>query len=115
MKKTIENMLNFAPEIDNPIVTMMKGDTSANATRRYLDCQVVLKGGYMMAGILTQDDRWYENGGLRMCSIAKDPQNKVLVADQRFLAEDVQAIVVGRPLPEQMVQGVRKPLIVPGS
>lgn len=115
MKKTIDHLLQTAPAIDNPLVTMMKGDVPPNATRGYLDCQVVLKGGHMMAGILTTDDGWYETGALRMCSLAKDPNGKVLVADQRFIAEDVEVITVGRPLPEQMVQGVRKPLIVPGS
>lgn len=115
MKKTIEHLLNTAPALDNPIVTMMKADANVNALRSYLDCQLVLRGGYMMAGILTQDDGWFDCGALRMCSVAKDPTGKILVADHRFAADEVQAIIVARALPEQMVQVVRKPLIVPGA
>lgn len=115
MKKTIESLLNAAPALDNPIVAMMKSDAPENALRGYLDCQLVLRGGYTMAGILTQDEGWFDCGALRMCSVAKDASGKILVADHRFVADEVQAIVVARPLPEQMVQGVRKPLIVPGA
>ena len=103
MKKTIQHLLSHAPQIDNVIVKMMRDDMPANALRRYLECQVVLKSGYAMAGILTTDD---DQGTLRMCSIAKDQQGKVLIADQRFTADDVQVVIVGRELPEQLVKPV---------
>lgn len=115
MKKTIEALLNSAPDLDNPIVQAMRADAPANATRRFLDCQVVLKGGYSMAGVLTTDDDFYNSGAMRLCAIAQTPDKKVLIADHRFTCDEIATVVVAKPMPDQHVQGVRRPLIIPGS
>lgn len=102
MNKLLLALLANAPEIDNPVVKALRSEVDASSTRRYLDCQVVLKSGYQMAGVLTTHDDVYVLG-----AIAQTPDKRVLVAYHYFTANDVETVVVGRDLPEQLVKPVR--------
>lgn len=105
MKTTIDRLLREAKPIDNPIVKMLREEVPANATRGYLDCQLILKGGYAMAGILTYAK---DTAGdvLQLVSVAKTPDGKIVLADHYFAHDEVQAVVFGRELPEQLVKPV---------
>lgn len=104
MKTTIDQLIRDAKPIDNPIVKMLREEVPANAQRGYLDCQLVLKGGYAMAGILTH---WkHSDDVLQLVSVAKTPDGKIVLADHYFAHDEVQAIVFGRELPEQLVKPV---------
>lgn len=100
----IERLFDQAPEASNALVDMMKAEGNANATRKYIDCQLTLKSGYAMAGILTTGDGFYDFGELRMCSVAKTADGKVVIADQRFSCEEIEIASVERALPEQLVK-----------
>ena len=103
MNKLLATLLAYAPEIDNPVVKSLRADAPTNATRRYLDCQVVLKSGYQMAGVLTtHDEDMFVLG-----AIAQTPDKRVLVAYHYFTANDVETVVVGKDLPDQLVKPVR--------
>lgn len=107
MNATIKKLLDTAPEIDNPVVKSMRADENdfkGGPPRRYLDCQVVLKSGYQMAGVITTGD---EDGFFVMGSIAQTPDKRVLIAMHHFAATEVEAIVVGKELPDQLVKPVR--------
>lgn len=107
MKNLIRNLIDTAPEIDNPIVKQLKADVPDNATRRYLECQVVLKGGYSMAGILTYANETSTSyAHLHLAAIAQTPDKKVLLADHYFTYDDVATIVVARPLDEPLVRPI---------
>jgi len=102
MNKLLATLLANAPEIDNPVVKSLRADAPADDARRYLDCQVVLKSGYQMAGVLTTHGNMFVLG-----AIAQTPDKCVLVAYHYFLADDVETVVVGKDLPDQLVKPVR--------
>ena len=102
MNKLLATLLANAPEIDNPVVKSLRADAPTDETRRYLDCQVVLKSGYQMAGVLTTHGDMFVLG-----AIAQTPDKRVLVACHYFAADDVETVVVGKDLPDQLVKPVR--------
>lgn len=102
MNKLLAALLANAPEIDNPVVKSLRADAPTDETRRYLDCQVVLKSGYQMAGVLTTHGDMFVLG-----AIAQTPDKRVLVAYHYFTADDVETVVVGKDLPDQLVKPVR--------
>jgi|GEM_PF-5811177 len=102
MNKLLATLLANAPEIDNPVVKSLRADAPVDENRRYLDCQVVLKSGYQMAGVLTTHGAMFVLG-----AIAQTPDKRVLVAYHYFTADDVETVVVGKDLPDQLVKPVR--------
>ena len=106
MIEVIRRLLDNAPEIDNPIVKHLKSLVPENAQRRYLECQVVLKGGYSMAGVLTYAA---DTAGdtLLLVAVAQTPDKKIMLAEHYFSPADVVTIVVGVPMPETLVRPVR--------
>ena len=107
IEQTIRRLIDNAPEIDNPIVTHLKSEVAANAMRRYLECQVVLKSGYSMAGVLTYAADGTAGETLQLVAVAQTPDKRVMLAEHFFTYDDVATIVVGRPLPDQLVKPVR--------
>lgn len=102
MNKLLATLLANAPEIDNPVVKSLRANAPADDALRYLDCQIVLKSGYQMAGVLTTHGDMFVLG-----AIAQTPDKRVLVAYHYFTADDVETVVVGRDLPDQLVRPVR--------
>ena len=108
MKDVICNLIDNAPEIDNPIVTHLKSQAPENATRRFLECQVVLKGGYATAGVLTYALHGIGEGlMLQLVAIAQTPDKKIMLAEHFFSSDEVATIVVGKPMPEQLIKPIR--------
>lgn len=65
------------------------------ALNGFLECQLVLKGGYAVAGVLTTT----AEGTLRMLAPAQKSNGDTLMADHYFDYDDVLTIVIGRDLP----------------
>lgn len=103
MDYLIATLLANAPQIDNPVVKALRADVAPDDPRPYLDCQVVLKSGYQMAGVLTTT----KGDVLLLGAIAQTPDKRVLIAYHYFLSSDIETIVVGRDLPEQLVRPAR--------
>ena len=103
MRQVIEDLIDGAPDIDNAITKLLVAEAPLSK-RRFLDCQIVLKGGYVAAEILTYANN--ERGVLEMVSVAKDATGKITLADQFFTHDEVQTIIVGRDLPTQLVTPV---------
>jgi len=103
VNEMIQYLIANAPEIDNPVVKSLRADAPVDEDRRrYLDCQIVLKSGYQMAGVLTTHRDMFVLG-----AIAQTPDKRVLVAYHYFTANDVETVVVGKDLPDQLVKPVR--------
>lgn len=89
---------------DNPIVKATKARYPELTAAPFLECQLVLKGGYSMAGVLTA----FPKGTLLMVAVAQTPDKKqVLLAEHYFGDSEVQCIVVGREMPQQLVTPIR--------
>jgi len=103
MKNLITRLLSESKEINNPIIAELRKELPANAPQPlFLECQLVLKSGYAAAGILTTSDDM-----LRLASIAQTADKKMILADQYFAYEDLEAIVLGRPLELASVTPIR--------
>jgi hypothetical protein len=101
MKSLIARLFRDSKEINNPIVVELRKEQPANNT--FLECQLVLKSGYAAAGILTTTSE----DMLRLASIAQTADKKMILADQYFAYEDLEAIVLGRPLELASVTPIR--------
>lgn len=97
---------------DNPLVKATREKHTDLQSAPFLECQIVLKGGHAMAGVLTR----LPKGPMLMISVAQTPDKKVMVVDTYFGDSELQCISMGRPLPEQKVQPVngngRSPIIL---
>lgn len=67
----------------------------------YLECQVVLRGGFTVTGVLTTDDN-----SLRLMTPAKDQRNALILVDHRFDYDDVMCIAVSVDVPSQARSGL---------
>jgi hypothetical protein len=85
---------------DNPLVKATKEFYADLRGARFLECQVVLKGGHAMAGVLTA----LPKGSLLMVSIAQTPDKRVMLVESYFGDDQLQCISMGRPMPEQLVK-----------
>jgi len=101
----IEMLFESAPHLDNDITKTVLAAAPHGCEHgcepSFLECQLVFKGGYTVSGVLT-DAPVAETGchTLRMLTPAKRAEdNKLIMADHYFVAEDVLTIVVARDLP----------------
>lgn len=117
MKKLITRLFDESKTIDNPLIKELRAELPENAKPRFLECQLVLRSGYAAAGVLTTTGD-HEDGMLRLSSIAQTPDKKMFMADQYFTYDDVQTIVLGRPLAIASVHPIRSDngssIIMPG-
>jgi len=104
MKKMITRLLSEAPTPENnPLVDAVLAKLPGNARPQFLECQLILKTGYAVAGVLTAVG---DPEMLRLVSPAQKPDKTVVMADHYFDYDDVLTIVLGRELPKQLVQPV---------
>jgi hypothetical protein len=111
IKQTIERLLSEQDVnalAENPIVKATKLRYPELQPAPFLECQLILKGGYAMAGVLTA----FQGGSLLMVAVAKTPDGKVMLAEHYFGDSEVQAIVVGREMPEQLVRPVARSIVL---
>lgn len=112
MKTLITRLFNEATILTgNPMVDAVRGTLPGNADPRFLECQLVLKNGYAVAGIMTTTPE----DTLRLVSPAKKPDNSMIMADHYFDYDDVMTIVIGRDLPRTAghpSNGNRSPIIL---
>lgn len=101
MRKLITRLFDEAPQLDehNPLIQAVRSKLPENARPVFLECQVVLKFGYSVGGVLTRTSE----DTLRLVSPAKRPDNSVVMADHYFAYEDVLTIIVGRDMPRSSV------------
>lgn len=106
IENVVRKLIDNAPEIDNPLVAHLKSQVAPNAQRKYLECQVVLKGGYAMAGVLTYAP---DAAGeiLQLASVGQTAEKKLVLAEHYFSFDEISTICVGRPMPENIVKPVR--------
>lgn len=105
LKQTIDRLLSEQDATklaDNPLVKAAKERYKELQAAPFLDCQIMLKGGAQMAGMLTA----WPQGPLMLMSIARAPDGKVVIAESYFSDSELQAIVVGREMPEQLIKPV---------
>jgi len=103
MRKLITRLFAEAPQLDNPLTKALREQLPANAKPVFLDCQLVLKGGYAAAGVLTTTPE----DTLRLASIAQKADKTVIMADHYFDYDDVATIVLGREISTPLVQPIR--------
>jgi len=112
MKKMITRLFEESVvQNDHPLVKAVMDGLPANAQPRFLECQVVLKTGYAVAGVLIQVG---DPEVLRLVSPAQKPDKTMIMADHYFDYDDVLTIVLGRDMPKQLVQPVRNGSIILG-
>lgn len=107
----IASLIENAPDIDNPLVAQLRREDPSLTNTKMLECQVVLRSGYQMAGVLMTSEGAAQN--LRLSALAQTPDKRVMVADHHFAPDDVETIVIGRPF-EQRVVGSDRPSIILG-
>jgi hypothetical protein len=91
MKSTIKKMFaNAAPVM--PEGLQLIDSAIPGHSGPLLECQVVLRGGFTVTGILTTDD-----DGLRLLTPAKNQRNEIVLVDHRFDHDDVMCIAVSVP------------------
>lgn len=106
LKQTIDKLLSEQDVnalAENPLVKATKEKHADLQSAPFVECQVVLKGGHAMAGVLTA----LPNGPLLMVSLAQTPDKRVMIVDTYFGDSELQCIAMGRPMPEQRVQPIR--------
>jgi hypothetical protein len=104
LKQAIERLLaeqDANALADNPLVKATK-DKYPNLQSPFLECQVVLKGGHAMAGVLCA----WSDGPLMMVSVAQTPDKRIMLVESYFGDSELQCISMGRPMPEQLVKPV---------
>lgn len=107
MKKLITRLFAQAAPVDSPVVTQI-GHHPNGMLPGALECQLVLKGGYAAAGVLTSTPE----DTLRLLSPANKPDGSTIIADHYFDYDDVLTIVVGRDIPSAIVHPKRSGLIL---
>lgn len=117
LKHAIDKLLkeqNPTALADNPLVKATREKYATDDGLKdapFLECQVVLKGGHAMAGVLTA----WPKGPLMMVSLAQTPDKRVMIVESYFGDDELQCISMGRAMPEQLVKPIRNgnsPLIV---
>jgi hypothetical protein len=104
MKKMITRLFDEAAALENnQLVDALRAVMPANAQPVFLECQLVLKSGYSVAGVLT---RVGDPEVLRLVSPAQKQDKTMIMADHYFDYSEVLTIVIGRELPKQLVQPV---------
>lgn len=88
---------------DNPLVKATKEKHAELQGAPFLECQVVLKGGHGMAGVLTA----FAKGSLMMVSVAQTPDKRVMIVETYFGDGELQCISMGRPMPQPNVAPIR--------
>lgn len=98
MKSQIKKMFASAPQIlaegRQLIDSALPGHTGP-----LMECQVVLRGGFTVTGILTTDE-----DGLRLLTPAKNNRNEIVLVDHRFNYDDVMCVAVSMPANQQRGQ-----------
>lgn len=105
LKQTIDRLLSEQDVnklADNPLVKATKERYKDLQASPFLECQLLLKGGAQMAGVLAA----WPSGPLMLVSVAKAPDGKIMIAESYFSDSEVQALVIGRDMPEQLVKPV---------
>ena len=103
MKNLIARLFRDAKPLDrNPIIDALRAEPDG-AARPLVECQIVLRGGYMAAGVLTTTNE----GVLRHVTVGKKQDNSVVIADHYFEYEELATLVVGRELPPELSRAVR--------
>lgn len=104
MRRLIDNLLCASRTYDNndqpvygdsPLIKAVLDGMPTNARPAFLECQLVLKGGYAVAGVLTTT----AEDTLRLLAPAKKQGGGAIMADHYFDYDDVLTIVIGRDLP----------------
>lgn len=114
LKQTIDRLLSEQDQAklaDNPLVKHVKKRYPQYDSLPFIETQLVLKGGYSMAGVLTA----LPDGPMLCVTVAQTPDRKVVFAEHYFADSELQTIVVGQIVEAPMVQPVRNgngPLIV---
>lgn len=111
LRVTIQRLFGSAKALDadqNPIVKKLREELPP--TVALLECQVVLKSGDRIAGVLTVTP----DATLRMSSVAATHDKKVMFADLYFCYEDVESVQLASPMPDRLVAPVRSngPIII---
>lgn len=77
-----------------------------------MECQLMLKSGYALAGVLTTTPE----GALQLVAVASDPGGEKVLVDYYFAYEDVMTIVVARVSPQKLFTPGRSngSIIIPG-
>lgn len=89
MKTLINRLLQEATSLESSIPATIR-DASL-----FLECQVVLKGGYAMAGVLTTTPE----DTLRLLAPGKKAGGGEVMIDHYFDYDDVLTIAIGREIP----------------
>lgn len=119
LKHTIDRLLSEqdpAKLADNPLVKATKERYAELRDAPFVELQLLLKGGSQMAGVLTA----WPQGPLMLVSVGQTPDRKVMLVESYFSDSELQAIVVGREMPEQLIKPVNprgpngSPIIVGG-
>lgn len=87
---------------DNPLVRATKEKYTELQGSPFLECQVVLKGGHQMAGVLTA----FGGGPLMMVSIGQLPDKSVMLVETYFNDSELQCVSIGRKMETPRVQPV---------
>lgn len=106
LKQTIDRLLaeqDQAKLAENPLVKHIKKRYPQYDSLPFIETQLILKGGYSMAGILTA----LPDGPLLCVAVAQTPDKRVVFAEHYFGDSELQCVVVGTPAEEQMVRPVR--------
>lgn len=106
LKLTIDKLLkeqDINALASNPLVKATKEKHAELQSSPFLECQVVLKGGHAMAGVLTA----WPQGPLMMVSVAQAPDKRVVLVESYFGDSELQCISMGREMPQQLVTPIR--------
>jgi hypothetical protein len=103
MVKTLLAQQNVDALNDNPLVKASREKWGPQLEGQpFLECQVVLKGGHQMAGVLTA----LVNGSMMMVSIGQLPDKRVMLVETFFGDNELQCVSIGRPMDVPKVQPV---------
>jgi hypothetical protein len=105
MKTLITRLLDEATmgSDGEAVAKMIRDAMPANVMVKCMECQVVLKSGYAVAGVLATTPE----GTLRLLAPAKKSDNSTIIAEHFFDYDDVMTIVVGREMPQSIAQPSR--------
>lgn len=106
LNQVIEQLLaeqDQAALADNPLVKHIKKRYPQYDSLPFIETQVILKGGTQLAGVLTA----LTKGPLLLVAVGKMPDGRVVFAEHYFADSELQCIVVGRVVDEQLVKPVR--------
>lgn len=108
MKKLITRLFAEAPEPkESAAKNLIEALKASGATSGFLECQLTLKGGLGLAGILTITPELT----LRMISMGKNSSNAQVMVESYFDYDDVLTVMIGREIP-RATNANRSPLII---